>query len=473
MKTKLLLASALLFFSIVNAQNNDHIVHIGSTGNPSSVYAGDFDGDGDMDVLSALNEDNTIAWNENADGLGNFNPKQNLSTNALGATCVFAADLDGDGDLDAISASANDDKIAWYENTDGQGNFGTAQNITTNAIGAYSVYAIDLDGDGDFDVLSASYGDDKIAWYENTDSQGSFGAQQVISTNADGATSVYSVDLDGDGDNDVLSASFGDSKVAWHENTDGQGNFGAEQIIDANFQTVEAIHADDLDGDGDMDVLASSWHNGISWYENTNGLGNFVFYQNVTPNFIAPNEVGLIKTADMDNDGDMDMVSYGDMDHLKPNEPSNMSNGAHKVAWYENTNGLGDFGYVQNIFANAWGLTSVYPADINGDGNMDVVSSSTDQDKIAWHENIILPPSSVKESAYEVFFAHPNPTSGILNIESKIPVKKLEVRNSLGQLVLSNSNKNQIDLSKLGQGVYFLKIKGENGKVGVQKVIKE
>ncbi|MFQ6604417.1 MAG: fibronectin type III domain-containing protein [Fidelibacterota bacterium] len=76
-----------------------------------------------------------------------------------------------------------------------------------------------MDGDGDMDVLSASYGDDKIAWYENTDGNGTFGAQQVITTLADGAQSVYASDLDGDGDMDVLSASYLDDKVAWYENT--------------------------------------------------------------------------------------------------------------------------------------------------------------------------------------------------------------------------------------------------------------
>ena len=55
--------------------------------------------------------------------------------------------------------------------------------ISTNADGAYSVYAIDVDGDGDVDVLSASLNDDKVAWYENDGSQ-SF-TEHVISTNAD------------------------------------------------------------------------------------------------------------------------------------------------------------------------------------------------------------------------------------------------------------------------------------------------
>ena len=42
-----------------------------------------------------------------------------------------------------------------------------AHTITTSADYAVSVYAVDLDGDGDMDVLSASINDDKIAWYEN------------------------------------------------------------------------------------------------------------------------------------------------------------------------------------------------------------------------------------------------------------------------------------------------------------------
>jgi len=118
--------------------------------------------------------------------------------------------------MDVLSASFDDNKIAWYEN-DGDGNFSSQQIITINADGAFSVYATDLDGDGDMDVLSASWFDDKIAWYEN-DGDGNFSSQQIITTNADGAYSVYSTDLDGDGDMDVLSASGGDDKIAWYKN---------------------------------------------------------------------------------------------------------------------------------------------------------------------------------------------------------------------------------------------------------------
>jgi len=77
--------------------------------------------------------------------------------------------------------------------------------ISTSANGAISVYASDVDSDGDMDVLSASSEVNKIAWYENDGSE-SF-TEHEISTSADGARYVYSADVDGDGDMDVLSAS--------------------------------------------------------------------------------------------------------------------------------------------------------------------------------------------------------------------------------------------------------------------------
>ena len=89
------------------------------------------------------------------------------SESTFAALSVFLTDIDGDGDLDMLSASAGDNKVAWYENTDGLGDFGNQQIISINADTAMKVFATDIDGDGDMDVLSASYGDDKIAWYEN------------------------------------------------------------------------------------------------------------------------------------------------------------------------------------------------------------------------------------------------------------------------------------------------------------------
>jgi len=161
-----------------------------------------------------------------------------------------------------LSASNNNDRISWFQN-DGSGNFSTEQTITTDADAAKSVYACDIDGDGDNDVLSASENDDKIAWYQN-DGSGNFGSQQIITTATDKAWSVYARDIDGDGDMDVLSACV--NKIEWYEN-DGSGNFNPHVISSTSWG--KSVFSCDLDSDGDMDVLSVSMtFNEVAWYEN-------------------------------------------------------------------------------------------------------------------------------------------------------------------------------------------------------------
>jgi hypothetical protein len=72
----------------------------------------------------------------------------------------------------------------------------TERVISTNAAGARSVYATDVDGDGDADVLSASAYDDKIAWYESDGGSPPGFTERVISTAAAGARPVYATDVD-------------------------------------------------------------------------------------------------------------------------------------------------------------------------------------------------------------------------------------------------------------------------------------
>jgi len=328
-----------------------------------SVFAADVDGDGDIDILSASNNDNKIAWYQN-NGSQNFTART-ISTLAAGAKDVFAIDVDGDGDMDVLSASQGDDKIAWYEN-DGSQNF-SERVISTEADSAYGVFAADMDGDGDLDVLSASRNDHKIAWYENDGSQNF--TERVISTTAYVAFSVFAADVNGDGHMDVLSASALDDKIAWYEN-DGSQNF-VERVISTSADGATSVFAVDIDGDGDTDVLSAlDSGNTVAWYEN-DGSQNF----DVRVITDAAETVHKVFAADMDGDGDLDVLSA-----------SRLSN---EIAWYKNDGSQNFSSYTITTSVN--NARSVFVADVDGDGDLDVLSASRDDSKLAWYEQNATP----------------------------------------------------------------------------------
>ena len=137
---------------------------------------------------------------------------------------VDTHDVDQDGDMDVLSASFFDSSVFWFEN-DGNQNF-TPHLIANNATHAYSVYAIDLDGDNDIDVLSHQI---KIT---NCGMRIMDFKNLRHNFNKCNDTWVEAIDVDGDHDIDVLSASSDDNKIAWYEN-DGNENF-TEHIISNN-----------------------------------------------------------------------------------------------------------------------------------------------------------------------------------------------------------------------------------------------
>ena len=282
----------------------------------SSVSPSDLDGDGDADVLAANwywsaddeSDYGKIVWYENQ-GNGQFGSQQVITTTDVPADSVRAADLNGDNRPDVLvvindyySGSDEDDMIIWYENQ-GNGQFGSPQVITTSADTPESVYTADLNGDGDLDVLSASRDDHTIAWYENLGG-GRFSAQHVLTTAANNATSVFASDLDGDGDLDVLSASPGDNKIAWYENL-GNDRFSPQQVITTRVDMPVSVYASDLDGDGDQDVLSATDHDGLVWIENYSSLFEHL------PSIVGHTPVGLtsapVHSAQVEFDAPMDV----------------------------------------------------------------------------------------------------------------------------------------------------------------------
>ncbi len=274
-----------------------------------SACAADLDGDGDPDVLSGAA---TVSWNENLDGRGAFGNQRAIGDHGFGPIRVLAGDFDGDGSVDALSASDGDHTLSWYRNEDGKGSFGEPRLISTDIAGPPSVSAADLDGDADLDVLSAAMYDDEIVWFPN-EGGGRFGPKAVISASAKIPTCAAAADLDGDADLDVLSSSADTDRIAWYENRDGKGDFGPERIISIEEDYARSVCAADIDGDGDMDALSASWWgNTVAWYENLDGKGSFGNRHVISSQVEKPSSASA---CDVDKDGDMDVLSVSESDH--------------------------------------------------------------------------------------------------------------------------------------------------------------
>ena len=255
------------------------------------------------------------------------------------------------------------------------------------------VLSFDVDGDLDNDIIYSSFSSNEIGWLENLDGLGTYGSTKTTTIDIWDANivSIIDSDIDQDGDIDIIYISlpklYGNniySKIGWLEN-DGDGNF-TEREIDRPRHNLDftdnnpspwmnAIHTNDMDGDGDIDIVAMSGIYHISWYENLDGLGSF----NSSSHTISSNQFGVfnITSADMDGDGDIDIVS----------NITSQDNKYIKIGWFENLDGTGSYSSFKEIYhySNSSGSFLLEIGDLDGDNNNDI--SLVIQSTARWLKN--------------------------------------------------------------------------------------
>lgn len=345
-----------------------------------------------------------------------------LSSNSYVAVPTFA-DLDGDGDQDAMIGE-DYGLMQYFENVGSAAapQFAAPQQ---NPFGLDSVayYALpqfmDLDNDGDFDLLVAEY-PNGFKYFENTGTATTpqFAAPQsnpfgLVATTDTVPAVITSADLDDDGDLDILAGDY-NGVMRYYENT---GTPAAPQFAAARQNpfglTSTYYYAApvfiDLDEDGDMDLLVGEYYGAFQYFENTGTKSN--------PQFATPQQnpfgltglsyIAIPAFVDLDNDGDKDLIAadyYGG------------------ISYFENTSSIG-----------------LAEAEVN--------------------------------IALEVF---PNPVSDFLEIKAERTLSSVEIINAAGAVVLKLDGLEQrVEVSHLPQGAYTLKVRSAKGGQQSLTFIKE
>ncbi|MFH1119490.1 MAG: FG-GAP-like repeat-containing protein [Bacteroidota bacterium] len=308
------------------------------------IDAADIDGDGDLDLLSAGL--NNLQWHKNT---GNALFRNFLITPGYNdVRAVKAVDIDDDGDMDILVSSFTNNRILWQRNN---GNEIFDEVILTNSAGGTEFIEVaDMDNDGDLDILGAAFNSDLVYLLTN-DGNESF-TYSAIATGLDGAISVRAADLDNDGDRDVVAASFNNNTIVWIENT-GAGSFSSHTLTASQNGPVSVLITD-FDEDNDPDIVYTS-NSGYGWFNNVNGSFNQV-------TLTTGGTIREIRVVDLDGDGHRDLLltDYDEDD----------------VLWRRNNGNL-TFGYNTVIDFSVDYASMLVTGDFNGDGFTDVISGSS------------------------------------------------------------------------------------------------
>ncbi len=313
----------------------------------SSPITGDFNGDGQTDII-LLGRSNPKALLLLGDGSGGFADEVAFETGLNGAFFGSTGDLNGDGVLDLALYGGSGDQVRGRTLLGvGDGSFAAPNPLTFSSDSGVvrRLRVVDLDGDGDLDIVTVGSGVEAL---QNLGG-GVFAPTQTFGLND--SHDVAILDVDGDGDLDLMRTTYSSLGLIIEEQTSPWQFEGTIAI--PLFSNIDRFEVADLDADGDQDLMMDRL-----LVENL-GAGTFAVAATLTPT----NGLVDFRIGDVNLDGRPDVIG--------------ISNGTTTTTWFENA---GAFVFNQFDLPNAAEPASkaLNLADFNGDGADDLLLTRND-----------------------------------------------------------------------------------------------
>ena len=322
-----------------------------------SIGLADLDGDGSLDIISCNQPTQNSLYLNNGNGV--FNNRVSITADADSTSSIELIDVDADGDIDFLAGNQNQPDRLYLNNGTRRPFDGVRGiNLTTNVLNTFELASGDIGGDGDPDFVILSQDPAPSYIVRNPRSENPF-ADTTSNLLGPSATGRYAVtaDMDRDGDLDILVANTGGVRNFYYAGN-GDGTFAPAIAITADTQGSESLVVGDTDNDGDLDLIVLNAGQGNRTYFN-DGVGT-PFPNNSGSGFSDGRTDNSRdgKLVDLDQDGDIDLV---------------IANGSNQLnLWYENA-GNGLVANVNAVTLDTDSSHSITFGDLNQDGLPDIV----------------------------------------------------------------------------------------------------
>ncbi len=402
------------------------------------VVLGDVDGDGDLDMVTASNGADLVSLN---DGSGNFTNSLHTPVSSP-TTAIALGDLDGDGDLDMATAAYGSDNRVLFN--DGTGHFTDSGQSQGTGL-ARDIALGDVDGDGDLDMVIAGYGHNLVRL---NDGSGHFSdSGQQLGTGLGNGLALG--DLDGDGDLDMVTANFGENHIWQNDGTGVFTDIGALPVSDLS----TAVALGDLDGDGDLDMVISNYGEENRIWLN-DGQGGFSQGQSLHGVVSYTQDVAI---ADADGDGDFDLFF------------ANTLAGGNQLWLNDGTGSFSDSGQILGS-ANSQGLAT---GDLDSDGSIDIAVANAGSAASVWLGNalpVITSSSDVKvdENTTSVMTVTASDTGSTpaFSITGGADAALFEIDAASGALAFVTAPDFEAQAGAAGTGIYEVEVTADDGEGG-------